>query len=161
MEFHDLSLTLPLLYQTSMYHGDVHNRCFVLDYQKKNTKVLLHLPRAKPICARAHISWCCACTYANLYAHARNLRVHVQNSMHTCTWNLNAIYHTENPSQNSKNCIFNWMTLTYDLDLRTCPRYYQGQSLYQISWPYAKRFSRESANWQTHTHTHTQTAPFL
>ncbi len=52
--------------------------------------------------------------------------------------------------------------LTYDLDLRTCPRYHQGQSMYQISWPYAKRFSRESAiNWQTDRHTHTDGSVFI
>ncbi len=49
------------------------------------------------------------------------------------------------PSQNSKN----YIVQLDDLDLQTRPRYYQGQSMYQISWPYAKQFSCESANWQT------------
>ena len=35
--------------------------------------------------------------------------------------------------------------LTYDLDLQTRPRYYQGQCLYQFSGPYVKPFNRESA----------------
>ncbi len=47
--------------------------------------------------------------------------------------------------------------LTYDLEHQNCPRCHQGQSLYQISWPYIKRFSCESANRQTHWHTHTYT----
>ena len=39
--------------------------------------------------------------------------------------------------------------LTYDVALWTCPRYHQGQPLCQISWLYAKRFIRESANRHT------------
>ncbi len=67
-------------------------------------------------------------------------------------------------SWNSKNCIFvtGWpWHLTYDLDLQTWPRYYQGQSLYRILWPYAKRFSCESATWLTHWHTHTDISVFI
>ncbi len=54
---------------------------------------------------------------------------------------------------------FYWVTLTFDLwlDHWTRSRYYQGQPLYQISWPYVKRFSSESANRQTHRHIHTHT----
>ncbi len=43
--------------------------------------------------------------------------------------------------------------LTYDLDLQTHPRYYQGQCLHQILGPYVKRFSRESVHRHTHRHT--------
>ncbi len=50
---------------------------------------------------------------------------------------------------------FYLVTLTYDLDHRTWPRYYKGASPYQNSCPYVKRFSRESAELQTDTHTHT------
>ncbi len=39
--------------------------------------------------------------------------------------------------------------MTYDLDLWTCPRYCQDESLCQILGPYIKLFSRESANKQT------------
>ncbi len=49
--------------------------------------------------------------------------------------------------------------LTYDLDHQTRPRCHQGQSLYQISWPYVELSGLESANRQTgrqtDTHTHT------
>ncbi len=96
----------------------------------------------------------------NLHAHAQNLRVHVWNSVHTCTWNPNAIYHTENPSQNSENCIGWPWPLTYDLDLQTHPRYYQGQSLYQISWS-TSNSSALRALTDRHTDTHTEMAPFL
>ncbi len=68
--------------------------------------------------------------------------------------------------RNRENDVFltSWpWPLTYDLDQQTRLRYYQRQSLYQISWPYVEQFGRESANKQTHTHihTHTQTPPFL
>ncbi len=51
-----------------------------------------------------------------------------------------------------------WL-LTYDLDLSTWPRYEPGWPTCTISAPYVKRFSRESAELQTHTHT--QTGPIL
>ena len=48
--------------------------------------------------------------------------------------------------------------LTYDLEHQTCPRYYQGQPLYQISWPYVKRHNcRREVNsyiialWEDHS----------
>ncbi len=46
---------------------------------------------------------------------------------------------------------------TYDLDLRTCPRYHQGHSLYQILWSCVKRFRHETAHTPTDTHTDTHT----
>ena len=49
--------------------------------------------------------------------------------------------------RNSPFC--NLVTLTFDLGLRTHPRYYQDQCLHQILELYAKRFSRESV----HRHT--------
>ncbi len=45
--------------------------------------------------------------------------------------------------------------LTYDRDHQTCPRGHQGQSLYQILWPYVNWFSLESVHKLTHTHTQT------
>ena len=93
---------------------------------KKNTKVLLHLPRAGPICALAHISW----------SILRMCEICARNSVHTCTWNLNAIYHEENPSQNSKNYIFYlddldlWpMTLTFEpvqdtIEVNPCTKFH-------------------------------------
>ena len=38
------------------------------------------------------------------------------------------------------------VTLTYDLDYQTWPRFHQGQPSYQFLGRYAKRFSRESAH---------------
>ncbi len=48
---------------------------------------------------------------------------------------------------------FDLVTLTFDLDHQTHPRFYQGQSLYQILWPYVNQFSCESAHKLTDTHT--------
>ena len=45
------------------------------------------------------------------------------------------------------------MTLTYDLDHRTWPRYGPGWPTSKISCPYVKRFSRESADRRTHRQT--------
>ena len=46
---------------------------------------------------------------------------------------------------------FDLVTLTYDLDHRTHPRYCLGTSLYQILGPWVQQFSRESADRHTHT----------
>ena len=50
---------------------------------------------------------------------------------------------------------FTWWPwpLTSDLDHQTNLRYHQGQSLYQILWPYINPFNRENANKQIRTHT--------
>ncbi len=61
--------------------------------------------------------------------------------------------------QKSHFSIWRSWALTYDLDLQTHPRYYQGTLLYQILGPYIKRFSQESAN--RHTDAHTYTGPIL
>ncbi len=90
-------------------------------------------------------------TARNFCAHARNLHAHAGNSAHTAHEILMPfITHKNHECQNSKNYLF-WLD---DLDLWTCPRYYQGQSLYRISRLYAKWFSGESANRHTDTHTH-------
>ncbi len=57
-------------------------------------------------------------------------------------------------SETSEIMFCNLLTLTYDLDLRTHPRY-QGQCLHQILSFYVIQFSCESAYRQTHTCTHT------
>ena len=98
-------------------------------------KVLLHLPRVPNLFVLARLF--------HDFVHAQNLCALARNHHEIIT--------QKNLSQNSKKYIFNWMTRTFDL--RTRLRYYQGQSLYQISWPYTKQFSRESADRQTDTHT--------
>ncbi len=45
-----------------------------------------------------------------------------------------------------KITFFNLLTLTYDVDRRTCLGFYQGQSMYQLWCQYVKRVGRESAN---------------
>ena len=93
------------------------------------------------------------CDFEHTYAQISC--AHAQNSAHTCTWNLNDIYLTDTQAKTLKiTFLAGWpWSLTYDLHLQTRSRYCQGQSLCQISLPYAKRFGRESANWQTHRHT--------
>ncbi len=118
--------------------------------KKKTTKVLLHLPRAKRIVPVTSYD----VTTSFMWRHGVT---DVMSQRHIMSWHhtISRFFLSDHSNKKTVDMMFfDQVTSTFDLDCWTRPRYYQGRSLYQISWPYAKRFSCESANWQTHRQTH-------
>ncbi len=74
------------------------------------------------------------------------------NTWHLMSWQRVCMGQPIRSFENPRFSTWRPWPLTYNLDLRTHARYYQGTYLYQILGPYFEPFSQESADRHTHTH---------